>query len=456
MPKPLRCIVLGAAGRDFHDIQMFFRTRSEFRVVAITAAQIPFIGRRSFPKEFAGPLYDTDIPICPERELETLIERFEADLVFLAYSDLSHAEVMHKASLAQACGAGFAMLGPRLTELRSHRPVIAVCAVRTGAGKSPLAQALARALAAKGRRVAVLRHPMPYGDLRKQRIVRYATEADLDRHACTIEEREEYEPYLEAGIAVFAGVDYRAILAKAEKDADVVLWDGGNNDYPFIRPDLLIVMLDALRPGDEVAYYPGETNLRAADVLVLNKVSNASPEALALIRRHAAELNPNAALIEADLAITVAPEGALPGRRVVVVEDGPTLTHGGMAYGAGTVAARAAGAQILEPRKFAVGTLADAYRKFPHMAAVVPALGYSESQIAELEETLRRSGADVIVDASPARLDRVLHVSTPIVRVRYRFEQKLGPPIFKIAEDAVSRGARSGRSQRDAKARRRR
>jgi predicted GTPase len=445
MPKPLRCIVLGAAGRDFHDIQMFFRTRREFRVVAITAAQIPFIGRRAFPKELAGPLYDADIPIFPEDELAALIARFEADLVFLAYSDLSHAEVMHKASMVQACGAGFAMLGPRLTELESRRPVIAVCAVRTGAGKSPLAQALARTLAANGRRVAVLRHPMPYGDLRKQRTVRYATEADLDRHACTIEEREEYEPYLQAGTAVFAGVDYRAILAAAEKDADVVLWDGGNNDYPFVRPDLLIVMLDALRPGDEVAYYPGETNLRAADVLVLNKVSSATPEARALVRRHAAELNPDAVLIEADLAITVTPASAIAGKRVVVVEDGPTLTHGGMAYGAGTVAARAAGAQILDPREFAVGTIAEAYRQYPHMAAVVPALGYSQSQIAELEETLRRSGADAIVDASPARLDRVLRVAVPIVRVHYRFEQKSGLSVFAIAEDAVSRAARTRR-----------
>jgi predicted GTPase len=438
MSKPLRCIVLGAAGRDFHDIQMFFRERPEFRVVAITAAQIPFIDRRFFPMELAGPLYHADIPILPEEQLPALIARLEADLVFLAYSDLSHEQVMHKASLAQACGAGFAMLGPHLTQLRSRLPVVAVSAVRTGAGKSPLAQALARALAAQGRRVAVLRHPMPYGDLLKERAVRYATEADLDRHGCTIEEREEYEPYLAAGIAVFAGVDYRMILSQGEGNADVVLWDGGNNDYPFVRPDLSIVLLDALRPGHEVSYYPGETNLRAADVLVLNKVSSASPEARALVRRHAAELNPNATLVEADLALTVAPEGMIAGKRVVVVEDGPTLTHGGMAYGAGTVAAQTAGAQILDPRGFAVGTIADAYRKYPHMASVVPALGYSESQLAELGETLQRSGAEAIVDASPARLDRVLQLDIPIVRVRYRFEQKSGPSIFAIVEDAVA------------------
>jgi len=442
MSEPLRCIVLGAGGRDFHDFQMFFRDRPEFRVVAFTAAQIPFIERRTFPKEFAGPLYDADIQIYPEDELAALVARLEVDFVFLAYSDLSHEDVMHKASLVQACGAGFAMLGPRLTQLQSRLPVVSVTAVRTGAGKSPLTQALARQLVARGRRVAVLRHPMPYGDLRKQRALRYATEADLDRYGCTIEEREEYEPYLEAGLAIFAGVDYRAILADAEKDADVVLWDGGNNDYPFVRPDLSIVVLDALRPGHETSYYPGETNLRAADVLVVNKVSSASPEARALVRRHAAELNPDATVIEADLVVTLDPGVTISGKRVVVVEDGPTLTHGGMAYGAGTVAARAAGAQILDPRGFAVGTIAEAYAKYPHMAAVLPALGYSDAQRAELEETLRRSGADAIVDASPARLDRVLHVSIPIVRVRYRFEQRSGPSIFLIVEEAITRARR--------------
>jgi len=439
MSEPLRCIVLGAGGRDFHDFQMFFRDRPEFRVVAFTAAQIPFIERRTFPKELAGPLYDADIPIYSEDELAALIARLDVDLVFLAYSDLSHEDVMHKASLVQACGAGFAMLGPRLTQLRSRLPVVTVTAVRTGAGKSPLTQALARALVVGGRRVAVLRHPMAYGDLRKQKALRYATEADLDRYGCTIEEREEYEPYLEAGLVIFAGVDYRAILAEAEKDADAVLWDGGNNDYPFVRPDLSIVVLDALRPGHETSHYPGETNLRAADVLVVNKVSSASPEARALVRRHAVEFNPDATLIEADLVVILDPGVTISGKRVVVVEDGPTLTHGGMAYGAGTVAARAAGARILDPRGFAVGTIAEAYAKYPHMAAVLPALGYSEVQRAELEETLRRSGADAIVDASPARLDRVLHVSIPIVRVSYRFEQKSGPSIFKIVEDTVAR-----------------
>jgi len=440
MPEPLRCIVLGAGGRDFHDIQTFFRERQEFRVVAITAAQIPFIERRTFPRELAGPLYDADIPIFPEDELPALLARFDADFVFLAYSDLTHADVMHKASLAQSRGAGFAMLGPRLTQLGSRLPVVAITATRTGAGKSPLTQALARVLAARGRRVAIIRHPMPYGDLRKSTAMRFAEEADLDRHGCTIEEREEYEPYIEAGLAVFAGVDYRAVLAEAEKDAEAILWDGGNNDYPFIRPDLSIVVVDALRPGHETQYYPGETNLRAADIIVMSKVSGATPEGLALIRRHAAELNPTATVIDADLVVSLDCTQAITGKRVVVVEDGPSLTHGGAAYGAGTIAARGAGADIVDPRPFAVGTIAQAYARYPHMAAVLPALGYSQEQRAELEETLRRCPADAIVDASPARLERVLHLSVPIVRVRYRFNQKSGRPIFDLVEAAIARG----------------
>jgi len=442
MSQPLRCIILGAAGRDFHDFLVFFANRPEFRVVAFTATQIPFIERRTFPREFAGPLYDDDIPIFAEDDLPALIKRLGAELVFLAYSDLSHEQVMHKASLVQACGAGFALLGPRLTQLRSRLPVISITAVRTGAGKSPLTQALAQWLVAQGRRVAVLRHPMPYGDLKMQRWVRYESAADLDRHGCTIEEREEYEPYVERGIAVYAGVDYRVIVSEAEKSAGVLLWDGGNNDYPFVRPDLSIVLLDALRPGHETSYYPGETNLRAADILVLNKVSNASADALAAIRRNAAELNPAATLVEADLEITIESKLELAGKRVIVVEDGPTVTHGGMASGAGTVAARKRRAQILDPRPFAVGTIAQAYAQYAHLGTVVPALGYAEAQIAELDETLRRSGADLIVDASPARLDRLLRMPIPIVRVRYQFKQKSGPSIFALVDAALAAAVR--------------
>ncbi|HEY6105805.1 MAG TPA: hypothetical protein VIV59_07480, partial [Anaeromyxobacteraceae bacterium] len=316
-------------------------------------------------------------------------------------------------------------------------------AVRTGAGKSPITQALARHLTGRGRRVAVLRHPMPYGDLRRQAVQRFAAEADLDRAGCTLEEREEYQPYLETGLAVFAGVDYRAILAAAEREAEVVLWDGGNNDTPFVRPDLCIVVADALRPGHEVAYYPGETNLRSADVVVVNKVSGASPQAVATVRRHAAELCPRAAVLEGDLAISVDRPEAIAGKRVLAVEDGPTVTHGGMAFGAATVAARRYGArEILDPRPFAAGTIAEAYRAYPHLGAVLPALGYSPAQRLELAETIARSGAEAVVDGSPARLDRVLSLAVPVIRVRYAFEQRSGPPLTELVEAALARWGR--------------
>jgi predicted GTPase len=335
-----RCIIMGAAGRDFHDFQTFFLAHPQFRVCAFTAAQIPFIESRSFPKELAGPRYDADIPIFPEEQLRDLIDEHQADFVFLAYSDLSHEEVMHKASLIQACGASFVLLGPRNTQLTSSKPVIAVTAVRTGAGKSPLTQFLARHLAQSGRRVAVLRHPMPYGNLLRQAVQRFAAPQDLDRHRCTVEEREEYEPYVEQGLLVFAGVDYRGILAAAEGEADVILWDGGNNDYSFVRPGLSFVVADALRPGHEVTYYPGETNFRSADVVVINKVAQARAEDVWQIRRCVQQLNRSAEIVEADLKIVVDHPEAITGKRVLVVEDGPTLTHGGMSFGAGTLERR--------------------------------------------------------------------------------------------------------------------
>ncbi len=436
----MRCLIMGAAGRDFHDLQTFFRAHPELRVVAFTAAQIPFIERRTFPRELAGPAYDADIPIHPEAELPRLVRELDVDLVFLSYSDLSHEEVMHRASIVQAAGAGFAVLGPRHTQLVSRRPVVAVTAVRTGAGKSPVTFAIAVHLREKGLRPAVLRHPMPYGDLRAERVQRFATEADLQAERCTIEEREEYEPYVEAGLVVFAGVDYRAILDAAERDADVVLWDGGNNDYPFLRPDLSIVVADALRPGHEVAYFPGETNVRAADVVIVNKVSGAAPGAVETVRRNVGALAPRAVVLEGDLVISVERPEAIAGRRVVVVEDGPTLTHGGMAFGAATVAARAhAARELVDPRPFAVGTIAEAFGRYPHLGAVLPALGYSEAQRRELAETIARSGAEVVVDGSPSRLDRFLALPVPVVRVRYRFEQRAGPPLLDLVTDALRR-----------------
>lgn len=433
MSKRFYCIILGAAGRDFHNFQTFFRQNPEFHVCAFTATQIPFIAARKFPKELAGPGYSDDIPIFPEEQLPELIRSFQADFVFLAYSDLSHEEVMHKASWVQACGASFALLGPEHTQLKSKRPVISVTAVRTGAGKSPLTQWLARYLRGTGRRVGVVRHPMPYGDLQRQAVERFAAPSDLDDYQCTVEEREEYEPYLEQGLTVFAGVDYQRILELAEDESDVILWDGGNNDFAFFRPGLSIVVADALRAGQESAYYPGETNFRAADVLVINKVDLAPPNDVALIRANAARLNPNATIIGADLEIDVEDPAAIRGRRVLVVEDGPTLTHGGMSFGAGTLAARKYQAgTILDPRPAAVGTIAKAFRQYPHMKEVLPALGYSPRQCAELSETIHACTPDVVIDASPARLDRLLHLRVPVVRVRYHFQQRFGVPLEKL------------------------
>jgi predicted GTPase len=434
------CLIMGAAGRDFHDFQMFFRDNPQFRVQGFTATQIPFIAERSFPRELAGPAYDADIPIFPEERLPELIERFEIDFVFLAYSDLAHADVMHKASLVQACGAAFALLGPKQTQLASAKPVIAVTAVRTGAGKSPITQFLARTLADSGRRVGVLRHPMPYGDLARQAVERFATLEDLDRYECTVEEREEYEPYVAAGQVIFAGVDYRRILAAAEPESDVILWDGGNNDYAFVRPGLSIVVADALRAGHEVAYYPGETNFRAADVVVINKVSQADAADVKRIRASLAQLNPRAQVVESDLEILVDSPELIAGRRVLVVEDGPTVTHGGMGYGAGLLAARRYGAgEIIDPRPAAVGTIAEAFEKYPHLESVLPALGYSSQQRGELAATIDASGADVVIDASPASLQVVLDVHLPIVRVRYRFRQTSGPPLADLVEEFLGR-----------------
>lgn len=441
MTATFRSIIMGAAGRDFHDFQTFFRRHPQFRVCAFTAAQIPFIEQRTFPRELAGPDYDADIPIFPDEELETLIDRFDVDFVFLAYSDLPHVEVMHVASRVQACGASFVLLGPRHTQLESARPVVSVTAVRTGAGKSPLTLHLARCLSKLGRRVGVIRHPMPYGDLTRQRVERFASAADLDRFECTVEEREEYLPYIEHGLVVFAGVDYEAILRQAEDEADVILWDGGNNDWPFIRPGFSIVVADALRPGHEVEYYPGETNLRVADVVVINKVRDARPDAVRTIREHVARVNPSCEIVEANLEITVDDPQSLAGRSVLVVEDGPTLTHGGMSYGAGLLAAKQVGVgEVIDPRPTAVGSIAQAFRQYPHLERVLPALGYSPRQRDELTRTINASGAEMVIDASPAGLGGFLKLNVPLVRVRYRFRQSSGTPVEELVERLLSGG----------------
>ena len=446
MANRFSCLIMGAAGRDFHDFQTFFRAHPEFVVRAFTATQIPFIDQRSFPHELAGPDYADDIPIFSEERLEELIERFKVDFVFLSYSDLPHEVVMHKASRVQAAGASFALLGPGQTQLQSRRPVVAVTAVRTGCGKSPLSQHLTAHLRDKGVRTGVIRHPMPYGDLRKQAVQRFASVEDLTRHQCTIEEREEYEPYVAQGLVIFAGVDYASILKAAEDESDLVLWDGGNNDTPFIRPDLWLVVADALRAGHEVGFYPGETNLRSADVVLINKVSGARPEDVETVRANIAAANPRAEIVESDLDIELTDPEQVRGRKVLVVEDGPTVTHGGMAYGAGLVAAERAGAgELVDPRPAAVGTLAETFKKYPHLERVLPAMGYSDAQLADLTETIHRSGAEVVVDASPGRLDRVLKLEVPLVRARYRFHQLTGKPLTErvdalLAERAEKKG----------------
>ncbi len=432
-----RCIIMGAAGRDFHDFQTFFRAHPEFRVVCFTAEQIPYIDQRTFPKSLAGPDYDQDIPIYPEARLDELIDKHDVELVFLAYSDLAHPDVMHKASRVQAAGASFALLGPRHTQLISTKPVLAVTAVRTGVGKSPLSQAVVEDLVGRGKRVGVLRHPMPYGDLERQAVQRFATAEDLDTHECTIEEREEYQPYIERGLVIFAGVDYEAILRTAEAESDIILWDGGNNDTPFVKPDLWITMVDALRPGHEVAYYPGETNFRAADLLVISKVDNATAEDLAGIRERIAELNPKAAVAEIGLDIVIDGD-AIRGKRVLAIDDGPTITHGGMAYGAGSVAAEQHGAaELIDPKPHAVGSVAATYAKYTHIGPVLPAMGYSDEQRAELAETIRRAAPEVIVDGSPARVGRLLGLEIPVIELRYVLAQRSGADILTTVAKAL-------------------
>ena len=425
-----KVIIMGAAGRDFHNFNTYYRDNPLYEVVAFTATQIPNIDGRIYPPELAGARYPNGIPIHPESALAGLIRECRVDEVVLAYSDLAHLDVMHKASEVLAMGADFRLMGPQHTQLRSRKPVISVCAVRTGAGKSPTSRRVAGVLLELGYRVVAVRHPMPYGDLAAQAVQRFATLGDLDRYQCTIEEREEYEPHILRGVTVYAGVDYGRILRQAEAEADIILWDGGNNDFSFYRPDLSIVVADPHRPGHELTYYPGETNLRSADVVVINKVDTASPEGVEQVRRSIAAVNPTAAIVEAASPIVVEDARALRGKRVLVIEDGPTLTHGGMLYGAGYVAARRYGGTIVDPRPYAVGTIAEAYAKYSTTGPVLPAMGYGNGQVKELEETIARTPCDVVLIATPVDLRRLLRISQPSQRVRYEL-QEIGEPILK-------------------------
>jgi len=425
-------IIMGAAGRDFHDFNVCYRERAADRVVAFTATQIPNIAGRRYPAELAGNFYPDGIPIYAEEELPHLIEELRVDQVVFAYSDVSYADVMHKASRVLAAGASFVFLGPDATMLASRKLVVSVCAVRTGAGKSPLVRRVAQVLRGWNRRPGVVRHPMPYGDLREQACQRFATLADLDTQSCTVEEREEYEPHIRAGTAVFAGVDYARVLELAEAEADVIVWDGGNNDLPFFRPSLHIVVADALRPGHELTYHPGEANARLADAFVITKVDQAVATDVATVRENLATLNPKASITEAALTIAVDGAEALGGRRALVIEDGPTITHGGMPYGAGLRAAQQRGAVPVDPRPWAVGSIREAYRQYPHIGPVLPALGYGEEQLGELAATVAAVPSDVIIVASPVDLRRLLSFDRPSCRVTYEFEALRGPGVEEL------------------------
>ncbi|MBI4185073.1 MAG: GTPase [Proteobacteria bacterium] len=431
----VRTVILGAAGRDFHNFNVVYRHDPSVEVVAFTAAQIPGIGGRRYPPALAGPLYPAGIPIADEAGLEALIARGGVAQVVFAYSDVTHEAVMHLASRALAAGADFALLGPGRTMIEGRRPVIAVSAVRTGCGKSQTSRWISRRLAARGLAVGVIRHPMPYGDLERQAVQRFATRADLDVADCTVEEREEYEPHLAAGNVVYAGVDYARILAAAEREADLVLWDGGNNDFPFIRPDLHVVIADALRPGHETTHHPGETTLRMADVVVVNKVDSARPEDIARVEEAVRAANPRALVVRAASPARIAEGAAIGGRRALVIEDGPTLTHGGMAFGAGFVAATRAGAEVIDPRPYAAPEIAAVFAAHPHIGRVLPAVGYGEAQLAALGQTIERAEADLVVTATPADLGRLIRISKPVVRVVYEFAEA-GEPSLGAAIDA--------------------
>lgn len=428
-----KVLIMGAAGRDFHNFNCAFRDREDVRVVAFTAAQIPGIESRRYPATLAGACYPDGIAIYPEADLARLIADLEVDEVVFSYSDVPHLQVMHHASVALAQGADFRLLGPRTTALRSRLPVIAICAVRTGVGKSSFTRKVAGLLKARGLRVAVVRHPMPYGDLERQRSQRFSTLEDLSRLDCTIEEWEEYEAHIENGTVVYAGVDYHEILSRVESEADVILWDGGNNDLPFYRPDLHFTLVDPHRVGHESLYHPGEANLLAAGVIVVAKVDSASRQQLDLLRANVASANPAARVIEGVSEIRL--DGAddrLAGKRVLVVDDGPTLTHGGMAYGAGYLAAQRYGCQILDPRPFLVGSLAQTYQQHRHLQFVVPAMGYSAAQRSELEQTINGSGAEAVLVGTPIDLGRILSLQAPCYRISYSFVQTAGPELAEL------------------------
>ena len=433
-----KIVIMGAAGRDFHNFNVYFRDNSNYEVVAFTATQIPDIAGRKYPVELSGPLYPEGIPIYPEEELPELIKKYQIDQVILAYSDLPYEYVMSKASLVLANGADFRLMGPKNTMLKSNLPVISICAVRTGCGKSQTTRRVTEILKKKGYKIAVIRHPMPYGDLKDQIWQRYETYNDLKRYECTIEEMEEYEPHIDSGNILYAGVDYGEILKRAEKEADIIVWDGGNNDLPFYKPDLHIVVTDPLRAGHEMRYYPGGANLRMADVVVINKIDTASPDKINLLRENIRQLAPDAQLIEAASPLTVDQPELIRGKKVLVVEDGPTLTHGGMKYGAGVVAAQKYGAkELVDPRPYAVGSIAETYVKYPEIGILLPAMGYGEKQIKELETTINAIECDLVIIGTPIDLTRIIKINKKSIRVKYDLQEIGRPDLEEILNQKI-------------------
>lgn len=434
-----RIIIMGAAGRDFHNFNLCFRENPEFEVVAFTATQIPNITKRKYPQELSGKLYPKGIPIYPEEKLPELIKKLKVDEVVFSYSDVSHEYVMNRASLANSLGVDFRLFGAQKTMLKSKKPVISVCAVRTGSGKSQTSRKIFEILYKKGLKVVAIRHPMPYGDLRKQAVQRFANYQDMKEKKCTIEEMEEYEPYIERGFVVYAGVDYEKILREAEKEADIILWDGGNNDTPFINPDLHIVIADPHRAGHERSYYPGEANFRMADVIVINKIDTAKPRNVEAIIENAKKMNPKAQIIKANSRIFVENPGLIKGKKVLVVEDGPTLTHGGMTFGAGVIASQRLGCELVDPSKYAVGSIRETLKKYPNLGHLLPAMGYGKKQMKELQETINRAKCDAVVIGTPINLGQLLKLNKPTARVRYELEEIGKPDLESILNKFLSK-----------------
>jgi len=431
-----KVVIMGAAGRDFHNFNVVFRDNEDYEVVAFTATQIPNITGRKYPPELAGKLYPNGIPIYDEKELPEIIKKYGVDEAIFSYSDVSYDYLMHRASIANTAGADFRLLSPEHTMLKSKKPVIAVCSVRTGCGKSQFSRKIFELLS-KRVKVVAIRHPMPYGDLAKQRCQRFASYEDLDKHECTIEEREEYEPYIDMNGIVYAGVDYEEILKEAEKEADVIIWDGGNNDYPFYKPDLHIVIADPHRAGHERSYYPGEINARMADIVIINKVDTAKEEDVKKVEDSIKELNPDARILKATSPIEV--EEDIKGKRVLVIEDGPTITHGEMPYGAATIAAKQNGAIIIDAKKYAVGSIMETYKKYPHLDKILPAMGYGKQQIKELEETINNADCDAVLAGTPIDLKRVINVNKPIIRVRYGVGKDVEKELEKIIDEFLEK-----------------